>query len=94
MASIEDARSFWDTHPLWTGEAAAAEGSREFFQTHTDASLEMTGGALDVDAEPVAHEMEALVGPIPEREGRAGAEAASASAGQSSALKAMSPKFA
>ena len=52
----------------------------------------MTGAALDVDAEPVAHEMETLVGPIPEREGRAGAKAASAA--QSSALKAMSPKFA
>ena len=47
MASIEDVRSFGDTHPLWTGEAAAAEGSREFFQTHTDASLAMTGGALE-----------------------------------------------
>lgn len=61
MASIDDVKSFWDTHPLWTGEAAATEGSREFFQTHTDASLAMTGGALDERFWPPCGVMEPIL---------------------------------
>src|SRR5258708_3454867 len=34
MASIDDVRSFWDAHPLWTGESRYQPGTREFFEEH------------------------------------------------------------
>ena len=42
--SIDDVRAFWNSNPLWTGEAQAEPGSAEFFRTHNEASLAMTGG--------------------------------------------------
>lgn len=43
---IDDVRRFWDENPLWTGEAAAGAGTREFFETHTAAWLGMAGGQI------------------------------------------------
>lgn len=46
MPTIEDVREFWDANPLWTGEAGEAAGSKEFFNTHTQAVINMAGGHI------------------------------------------------
>jgi ubiquinone/menaquinone biosynthesis C-methylase UbiE len=46
MPTIEDVRHFWDTNPLWTGEASDPPGSKSFFDTHTRAVIEMAGGRI------------------------------------------------
>ena len=30
--SLKHVREFWETHPLWTGEASYKPGSKEFFE--------------------------------------------------------------
>lgn len=47
MPTIDDVRRFWDANPLWTGEASAAPGSRDFFEQHTQAVIDMAGGKID-----------------------------------------------
>lgn len=46
MPTIEDVREFWDANPLWTGEAEDPPGSKEFFDSHTRAVIEMAGGQI------------------------------------------------
>lgn len=47
MPTIEDVREFWDANPLWIGEAKEQPGTKDFFDTHTRAYVEMTGGRFD-----------------------------------------------
>jgi len=46
MPTIEDVREFWDANPLWTGEAREPVGSKEFFDSHTRAVIQMAGGQI------------------------------------------------
>lgn len=46
MPTIDDVRAFWNANPLWTGEAGEPVGSKEFFDSHTRAVIEMTGGQI------------------------------------------------
>lgn len=45
---IDAVRNFWDTNPLWTGEATAQPGTREFFEEHRRVYYQdCFAGALD-----------------------------------------------
>lgn len=47
-ASIDDVRTFWEQHPLWSGESAHPVGSDAFFEEHRAVYLrECFGGRFD-----------------------------------------------
>lgn len=53
MKTIDDVRAFWNQNPLWSGESAAAVGSRDFYDSHTDACIQMLGGRVERHYDPV-----------------------------------------
>lgn len=47
-ADIDDVRSFWEQHPLWSGESSHPVGSKAFFDEHRSVYLrECFGGQFD-----------------------------------------------
>jgi 2-polyprenyl-3-methyl-5-hydroxy-6-metoxy-1,4-benzoquinol methylase len=34
MKSVDDVRKFWENNPLWSGESAFPQGSKEYFEEH------------------------------------------------------------
>lgn len=56
MATIDQVRDFWNSNPLWTGEASLPPGSREFFEEHDKVyAADCFAGAVDERMFPERH---------------------------------------